>query len=374
MTLPLHPLEFGANGQAVSPSQLGDFLAAGKSAGATDLIFLAHGFRCGHADAAALFTRLLENLSPNLANLPGRTFSVAGVYWPSQKYQESVPDDVLNSRNAQDHFTESILAGLGDGSDDPSEGLSLLHQMRGSDLLDALGTLGEDPVGGIESVRQSVASGIDRFLNFTSWYAMKKLSGETGANGLAASVMAARQELPDIRVHLVGHSLGGRLVTACCKTLAQQGAAPIDSLALLEAAFSHFGFSPDAGSGQPGFFRQVIENRIVRGPIISTFSKQDAVVGTAYAVASLLSRDSLEAIGDAADTYGGIGHNGAQRTPESTAMPLHQAGQAYQFHPEIVTCLDGSAGPASAGTITGHDDITNRHVTCAVAFAIREAD
>ena len=107
-------------------------------------------------------------------------------------------------------------------------------------------------------------------------------------------------------------------MTACCKSLAQQGAAPIDSLSLLEAAFSHFGFSPDAGSGQPGFFREVIESRIVRGAMIATFSKQDNVVGTAYAVASRLAHDSLQAIGDSCDPYGGIGHNGAQRTLEST--------------------------------------------------------
>ena len=361
MTLALHQLEFDTNGQAAQSSQLGDLIAASKRTGATDLIFVAHGFRCDTADATALFTRLLTNLTPPLDAMPSRAFAVAGVYWPSQKCLESVPDAVLNSRSAQDQFVASVLAGLGDGSDDPTEGLPLLHQMPGSNLLDAL--------GGIESIRQSVATGVDRFLNFTSWYAMKKLSGEVGAIGLAASVLAARQELPGIRIHLVGHSLGGRLVTACCKTLAQHGAAPIDSLSLLEAAFSHFGFSPDAGSGQPGFFRQVIESRVVRGTMISTFSKQDAVVGTAYAVASRLSRDRLQAIGDATDPYGGIGHNGAQRTPESSAIPLRQTGQAYHFCPSVVTCLDGSAG-----LITGHGDITNPYVAWAIASAIQAAE
>ncbi len=362
MTLPLHTLEFGADGHAAVPSQTGDLIAACKNAGTTDLIFLAHGFRCDAADATSLFTHLLDNLSPNLANLPGRTFAVAGVYWPSQKYPESVPNAVLNSRGAQDQFVASVLAGLGNGSDDPTEGLPLLHQMRGSDLLGAL--------GGIETIQQSVASGIDRFLNFTSWYAMKKLSGEVGENGLAASVLAARQKLGNIKIHLAGHSLGGRLMTACCKTLAQQRATPIESLSLLEAAFSHFGFSPDARAGKAGFFREVIESRIVRGPMISTFSKQDAVVGTAYAVASRLSRDSLQAIGDATDPYGGIGHNGAQRTPESAAETLHQASQPYQSLPRVyVTCLDGSAG-----LITSHGDITNPHVTYAIASAIKAAE
>jgi hypothetical protein len=139
-------------------------------------------------------------------------------------------------------------------------------------------------------------------------------------------------------------------------------------LSLLEAAFSHFGFSHDAGWGQPGFFREVIESRIVRGPMISTFSKRDAVVGAAYAVASRLSRDRLQGIGDAADPYGGIGHNGALRTAESTGIALRQAGQPYQFGSGIVTCLDGSSG-----MITSHGDVTNPHVTYAIASAISEA-
>ena len=134
---------------------------------------------------------------------------------------------------------------------------------------------------------------------------------------------------------------------------------------MLEAAFSHFGFSPDAGWGQPGFFRDVIANQTVRGPIVSTFSKMDTVVGTVYALASHLAHDRLQAIGGAADPYGGIGHNGAQRTPESIAIRLHQQGQPYRFCPGMLTCLDGSAG-----LITSHADVTNAHVTYAIASAI----
>jgi hypothetical protein len=44
--------------------------------------------------------------------------------------------------------------------------------------------------------------------------------------------------------------------------------------------------------------------------VISTFSKRDTVVGLAYAAASRLAHDRLQAIGDSEDPYGGIGTMG----------------------------------------------------------------
>jgi hypothetical protein len=343
-------LDFDTKGQAVSPLQLDRLITESKRTGTTDLIFLAHGFRCAPSDATSLYTNLLATLLPNLAAMTDRTFAIAGVYWPSQEFRET-----YGSHTSPNEFVASVLAKYGDGSDDPAEGLPLLHQFTAAELLAKL----QSPL------ETGVHNAIDRFLNFMSWTAMKKLSGEVGAIGLAAAVRICQNERPAVRIHLAGHSLGGRLMSACCKSLGRQQAPGISSLSLLEAAFSHFGFSPDAGWGQPGFFRDVIATQIVRGPIIATFSKLDSVVGTAYAVASRLAHDRLQAIGDAADPYGGIGHNGAQRTPESIAIRLHRQSQPYQFRPEMVTCLDGSAG-----LITNHGDITNAHVTYAIASAI----
>jgi len=349
----IYELDYDNKGQSLSPLQLDRLITESKRLGATDLIFLAHGFRCAPSDATALYMNLLATLLPNLAAMTNRTFAVAGVYWPSQEFRETYGNDIPPGQ-----FVESVLAKYGDGSDDPAEGLPLLHQFTGAELLAKL----QSPLEG------GLHNAIDKFLNFMSWAAMKKLSGEVGAGGVAAAIRTCQNELPSARIHLAGHSLGGRLMSACCKSLGQQHAPKVASLSLLEAAFSHFGLSPDAGWGQPGFFRGVIETSIVCGPIISTFSKLDSVVGTAYALASRLAQDRLQAIGDAADPYGGIGHNGAQRTPESIAIRLHRQSQPYQLRPGMVTCLDGSAG-----LITNHGDITNAHVTYAIASAISAA-
>src|SRR5262249_7185699 len=183
-----------------------------------------------------------------------------------------------------------------------------------------------------------------QFLNLTTWYTMKNRAGVIGENGVAKAVRDLKASVPSIRIHLVGHSLGGRLMAGCAKSLAQNPMVQPDSLTLLEAAFSHFGFSANNEKGEPGFFRDVIQKGVVKGPLIATFSAQDSVVGTVYAVASRLAGDNLKAVGDANDPFGGIGRNGAQKTAEAVVEKLHAVGAAYQFIPGKNLNLVGSGG------------------------------
>jgi hypothetical protein len=166
-------------------------------------------------------------------------------------------------------------------------------------------------------------------------------------------------------MHLVGHSLGGRLMAACAKSLCAAPRLQPDSLTLLEAAFSHYGFSANNGRGTAGFFRDVVAQKIVRGPLISTYSFQDTVVGGAYAIMSRLAGDNVKAIGDAADPFGGIGRNGTQKTAEAVNDLLHTPGVPYNFKADVVNNLDGSGG-----SIKNHSDVTNSAVTYAFASAV----
>jgi hypothetical protein len=134
---------------------------------------------------------------------------------------------------------------------------------------------------------------------------------------------------------------------------------------LLEAAFSHYGFSADNGKGTPGYFREVIASRVVKGPFLSTFSHEDTVVGKVYAVASRLAGDRTRALGDAEDPFGGIGRNGSQRTSEAVSGRRQTPGGAYDFAPGVLTNLDGSGG-----LIKDHGDVTNEAVTYAFASAV----
>ncbi len=140
-----------------------------------------------------------------------------------------------------------------------------------------------------------------------------------------------------------------------------------DSLSLLEAAFSHYGLSPNNGKGAVGFFRDVITQQLVKGPLISTFSYQDTVVSIAYAISSRLAGDNVKQVGDKDDEFGGIGRNGTQLTPEANGQPLAQVGDHYVFGVDVVNNLDGSGG-----AIKNHGDVTNPRVTYAVACSVAQ--
>ncbi len=299
-------------------------------------------------------------------------------------------DELKDDKAAQDQFVEDVLSLLAGVEADPTEGLEEIRAKAGSELLDALATPiilptaggsddeggaaaagsmfvpGEGGTQGLGSLFGSIFGRIGQFLNLTTWYLMKNRSGIVGAKGMAKAVRDLKASRPSLKIQLVGHSLGGRLMAGCAKSLASPKLQP-DSLTLLEAAFSHYGFSPDNGHGTAGFFRPVVSENVVRGPLVATFSALDTVVGKVYAIASRLAGDNAKAIGDANDPFGGIGRNGAQRTQEAVVDLLHPVGQAYHFTSGKVINLDGSAG-----LITNHGDVTNDKVTYAFASAVAQ--
>lgn len=438
---PFIALEYDKNGVIRSPA-LDTLHAHVQSAGTTDLLIIAHGFRNNAVEARQLYERFLQNFSAHITRselataLAARKYAAAGIFWPSKAFSEGATKDdddgetqQLEEREAvalddarielmelrddvsddqrdtvdralalldhledstakQDQFV-SLLLSLADSADaDPTEGFEQVAAQRGSELFAKLKspiilpTVRRDGDGGVMALDggasggtgaplfiggalKSIAGRVGQVLNLTTWYMMKNRSGTVGANGVAAAVRALKARHPALRIHLIGHSLGGRCMAACAKALCVDPAVQPDSLSLLEAAFSHYGLSHDNGHGDRGFFRDVIEHQIVKGPFISTFSYQDTVVGKAYAISSRLGGDNAKAIGDKDDQYGGIGRNGTQRTDEATTQPLGSVGTRYTYAPRVVNNLDGSGG-----RIKDHSDVTNAEVTYAVACAV----
>jgi len=407
------PLTFDDHGVLQSQQEF-DALTA-RAASASDLIVIAHGFRNDEHDATRLYTNFLGTFRANLARpefsaLANRQFVCAGVYWPSKPFRESFDESQSGTRGlqadpladakaqleefkadnaspaqranldkaiallptlethprAQDEFVKLVLSLVDTSSVDATEGLPQMRRRSGSEILDRLsGPPAADGTRGFGDVVGRIAGGVGQFLNLTKWYVMKDRSGTVGATGLADALRTLHGKFPTLRLHLVGHSLGGRLAASCAKALADPPPVPLDSLTLLEAAFSHFGFSPDNGRGNAGFFRDVIVRKIVKGPFLSTFSAEDTVVGKAYSAMSRLAGDDTRGLGDEHDQFGGIGRNGPLKTTEVSTTRLNAAGTPYQFKDGVINNLNGSGG-----LIKNHGDVANDAVTYAFASAV----
>jgi pimeloyl-ACP methyl ester carboxylesterase len=166
---------------------------------------------------------------------------------------------------------------------------------------------------------------------------------------------------PGIRIHLVGHSFGGRLVTAAANALPANTSAV--TMSLLQAAFSHNGLSRKFGNdGEKGFFRAVMDEKRISGPIIITQTKNDKAVGIAYPLASRIAGQNAAAL-DQNDPYGGMGRSGAQNTVEAdNVATMGLPGTTYSSVP-------GKVHNILADVITSHGDVSRIEVAYAILTA-----
>lgn len=159
---------------------------------------------------------------------------------------------------------------------------------------------------------------VGRFLNQLTYYEMKKRAGIVGAS-LADAVLAKLTPSRPIRLHLLGHSFGGRLVTATANQLKPTGKLELFSLTILQGAYSHNALARQVEPGLAGAFPAVISKPT--GPIVITHTHNDLACTIAYALASRLSRDITQGIGDASDEFGAMGANGPQKLDPGAAEP-----------------------------------------------------
>jgi hypothetical protein len=224
----------------------------------------------------------------------------------------------------------------------------------------AAGTaLGFNPIADIKQAANLL-------LNLTTYYVMKERAGVVGAKGAAPLVASALAAKPSLRVHLVGHSFGGRLVTSLAQALPD--GVHVATITLLQAAYSHYGLAPVPadGSRPAGAFRDVIAKSKVSDLIQITHSSHDWAVGAAYPIASYIARDTASAIpisvpGTANSLWGGMGGSGAQQTDEAFDDTLLDGNAAYAPLPpgKLIRNLNGDA------FISGHGDVGGAQVAWA---------
>jgi hypothetical protein len=241
------------------------------------------------------------------------------------------------------------------------------------DVLTALAE-GEENTGtggaaGLGDVFGKLWNGAKGALRVTTYWQMKDRAGVVGKNGLGPLIGRVHQTLPDLRIHLIGHSFGARLVSFALSGLSADAVgskSPVKSLLLLQGAFSHFSFADKLpfDARRSGDLKGMAAR--VDGPLVSTHSLKDLAVGRAYPLASIVARQDASAL--AVDRWGAIGNDGAQAV-DAAAAALGKPGTTYPFSSGKWCNLDGNKVIVNGGPPSGaHSDIVHPH-TAWVALA-----
>ncbi|WP_411728719.1 hypothetical protein [Methyloglobulus sp.] len=431
---PYFPIKFDKDARVIAPGDADlKKLLQDANKKPTDLIVISHGWNNDIAEAEDLYSELLTNAGNLLKEgkppgLSGRKFAVLGVLWPSKKFADSelIPGNAAGTGDTMDiRALSKQLDSMKGGFDSPKEAeilealKALLPKLKNSDtacedfvklarsLVKAGSTdasdgadrfFSEQPIKIFKKLERPVsftqpvlsgstvgaaALGIGDFfsgiqsaarnvLNLTTYYQMKERAGIVGSTALNPMLRIIAQQNPQLRIHLVGHSFGGRLLTATAAGTDVTTVLKAHSMTLLQAAFSHYGFAKNWDKkNHDGFFRRVVKKHAIFGPIVITHTVNDKAVGMAYPLASLLAGQNAAGLGDKDSDYGGIGRNGAQKTPEAANGDMVLAGGKYTFEAGRLHNLN--ALNRAGDLIKDHGDVRNRDVAYAVLSAIATA-
>lgn len=168
--------------------------------------------------------------------------------------------------------------------------------------------------------------GAKELLRQTTYYAMKRRAGTVGELGLGPLLGQLARSAPRMRVHLVGHSQGARLVSFALRGL-PEGARNVKSLTLLQGAFSHYVFASKLPHApHSGGALRSMQHR-VDGPVVACYSRHDSALGVIYPLASSLAGDSSTAVG-LDKRWWAMGHDGIRAVERAARLTLDEALRA----------------------------------------------
>jgi hypothetical protein len=408
-------------------------LAQVEERGVRDLVVFSHGWNSDRSGATRLYSGFFAPF-PELA--PRARLGYVGVVWPSMRFSDEPIPDLPRSmaaettrRPALDKDTRRSLLETFPGRTTVIDQLARLLDQQpreeteleefgrlvrllvdvvpsGPQALFATDTLAEGvPQGEPEMFSGPTAAACEEYaralaalenpggaegfalpnpwdgahelLRQATYYAMKRRAGTVGERGLGRVIGQLAAAAPDVRVHLVGHSFGGRLVSFALRGL-PKGVHTVKSVTLLQGAFSHYAFAarlphdPRAGGVLQG--RQ---NRI-DGPLVCCYSRFDTALGTIYPLASRMAGDA-EGVAEfglgklLGAKWGAMGHDGVQAVPGTRAFKLADALRTKLPASGCVN-IDAAAVVRRGGPPTGaHSDIVHRELAQVVVAAGRIA-
>lgn len=392
----------------------------------TDVIVLAHGWNNDMADARRLYGKLIELIEKEFENhdIIDKNFLAIEVLWPSKKFADNdlIPGGSASLDDQSKQHLEVDIKLLNDLLDSPGKKIMkeisnaikmdstdeissnfvklFKHLQKTSEqpeILDSIPTLQSEKIdmmltdslfftetkesegmGGVVGVVVSeekedqvqalglfsgIVSGIQNLLNVTTYYKMKERAGVIGAKGLNPVLRKVKKGRDHLHLHLIGHSFGARLVSSALMGNNEDEEVEVESLILLQAAFSHYAFAKKYDKKNDGFFRSVVNHKLVKNSFLITHTRLDKAVGLAYAIASRMAGHQNSAIGGTNDPFGGLGGNGAQSTPEAKFDSLLNSSGIYSFEVGKIYNLK------SDDYIGGHSDILKPEVAKLIVAA-----
>ncbi|WP_282701579.1 serine-threonine protein kinase [Streptomyces sp. CC219B] len=217
--------------------------------------------------------------------------------------------------------------------------------------------------------------GAHELLRQATYFAMKRRAGTVGERGLGRVIGQLAAGAPGVRVHLVGHSFGGRLVSFALRGL-PRGVRTVKSLTLLQGAFSHYAFAARLPHDtRAGGVLQGQHNR-VDGPVVCCYSRHDQALSTMYPLASRMAGHDREFAGlnvgrALSAKWGAMGHDGVQAVPGTRSLTLAEALRGPLPASGCVN-VDASAVVRRGGPPAGaHSDIVHRELAQLVLAAGR---
>jgi hypothetical protein len=426
---PFWELTFDESGSPADPSASQRLIDDAARLGATDLFVFSHGWNNDRQMALALYERffgavaaLLE--APETRRRPASVIGIVGVVWPARRWDDEPapiasplprvtrpPTDAelvralgpvfpahqrtldeladLLARRPNDRAElrrfKRLMHELAADPDvepapeDSGERRALLASPRGANDL-AIFERFAKTVPPKPHLARTTANALDPLwdgareaLRALTYWEMKKRAGVVGQVGLGPLLGQLGAANPSLRMHLLGHSFGARLVSYALSGLPRDqvgSQSPIKSLVLLQGAFSHFAFAdalpfdPSRAGALAGALARV------DGPIAVSFSRFDTAVGDLYPLASIPVGDDASAPRGLFFRWGAMGHDGAQAV-RAVTLPLGPAGQAsYPFAASKVVNLDGNDVITVGGPPAGaHGDIFHPEIAWAALAA-----
>ncbi|QZH59659.1 serine-threonine protein kinase [Mycolicibacterium farcinogenes] len=277
-------------------------------------------------------------------------------------------------------FSAATQTGFNDGeADAPDAGPGMLAPDQDpeklfttfADELSSAGVRFDDTDGGaagLGDIAGRLWHGAKEALRQLSYWKMKNRAGVVGRRGLGPVIDQLHADFPDLRIHLVGHSFGARVVSYAIAGISDVQPSPVKAVTLLQGAYSRFTFTERLPFRKGAGELTGLLNRI-DGPLTVCFSSHDRALGTFYPLASAAAGEDAAAVEDPLFRWRAMGSHGAY---QSQTQVLGDAGASYPFQPGQILNLDSSGvvskdeGPSGA-----HSDIFHEELTWVAAAAGR---